>query len=361
MKSLRAFAMGFIVILCAFLGGCSTFSDKTASISTVYAAMAILSFFMLVCYCFLARKFDAWFFVLFLSVLVVNTGYYVLSISSTIEGALTANRVSYLGSVFLPISMLFIVLRVTRIGYKKWIPYVFVSLGIVIFLIAASPGYSDIYYKQVFLEFVNGSTVLRKIYGSWHVIYLFYLLFLFSSMLCAIAYSAKKKLFHSHEHAVIIAAAVFVNIGVWFIEQMVSMDFEMLSVSYIISEMFLLGIDLVVSVQQPKTPMPATDSHQSQLTAADTLKDSHIHEMPGVSNNNTLTEKELQFEAGISELTLTERIIFNYYIQGKSTKEIMAELNIKENTLKFHNKNIYGKLGVSSRKQLCEIFEKLNK
>ena len=33
----------------------------------------------------------------------------------------------------------------------------------------------------------------------------------------------------------------------------------------------------------------------------------------------------------------------------------MAALNIKENTLKYHNKNIYGKLGVSSRKQLVSI------
>lgn len=33
----------------------------------------------------------------------------------------------------------------------------------------------------------------------------------------------------------------------------------------------------------------------------------------------------------------------------------MAELNIKEDTLKFHNKNIYSKLGVTSRKQLLHF------
>ena len=32
--------------------------------------------------------------------------------------------------------------------------------------------------------------------------------------------------------------------------------------------------------------------------------------------------------------------------------EILAILGVTENTLKFHNKNIYNKLGVSSRKQL---------
>ena len=30
-------------------------------------------------------------------------------------------------------------------------------------------------------------------------------------------------------------------------------------------------------------------------------------------------------------------------------------MDIKESTLKYHNRNLYGKLGVSSRKELLEI------
>ena len=33
----------------------------------------------------------------------------------------------------------------------------------------------------------------------------------------------------------------------------------------------------------------------------------------------------------------------------------MANLNIKESTLKYHNRNLYGKLGVSTRKELLEL------
>ena len=33
----------------------------------------------------------------------------------------------------------------------------------------------------------------------------------------------------------------------------------------------------------------------------------------------------------------------------------MLRLSIKENTLKFHNKNLYSKLGVSSRKELLKV------
>ena len=40
---------------------------------------------------------------------------------------------------------------------------------------------------------------------------------------------------------------------------------------------------------------------------------------------------------------------------GKTAKEIVEILGIKENTLKYHNKNIYSKLGISSRKQLLRF------
>ena len=52
-------------------------------------------------------------------------------------------------------------------------------------------------------------------------------------------------------------------------------------------------------------------------------------------------EKCRFLEKNISALTPTEKAIFDFYIEGKSTKEIMKELDITENTLKFHNKNIY--------------------
>lgn len=54
-------------------------------------------------------------------------------------------------------------------------------------------------------------------------------------------------------------------------------------------------------------------------------------------------------------LTPKEREIFDYYLDGKKAKEIMEISCINQNTLKYHNRNIYSKLGVSSRKQLLEF------
>lgn len=51
-------------------------------------------------------------------------------------------------------------------------------------------------------------------------------------------------------------------------------------------------------------------------------------------------------------LTPKEKEIFSLYLDGKTTREIQQISEINENTLKYHNRNIYSKLGVNSRKQL---------
>jgi len=58
------------------------------------------------------------------------------------------------------------------------------------------------------------------------------------------------------------------------------------------------------------------------------------------------------FLAGIHSLTPTERKIFDYYLDGLSVKDIISVASIKESTVRYHNQNIYSKLGVNSLKQM---------
>ena len=61
------------------------------------------------------------------------------------------------------------------------------------------------------------------------------------------------------------------------------------------------------------------------------------------------------FICNLKTLTPAESRIYELYLEGKTAQEIAAILGIQENTMKYHNKNIYGKLGVSSRKQLLRF------
>ncbi|MBR4286695.1 MAG: hypothetical protein IKT55_03190 [Clostridia bacterium] len=338
--------LSFLLLIFSFIivaPGCGITGDKTGSLLIIYIVTTVFSFVMLVGYFIISKKKSLWFIVLYTSIFIVNVGYLCISLSGNVTEALLANRIAYLGSVFLPYSMFMIILSVSNIKFKKLVPIVLVILSVVVLIIAASPGYSCIYYKSVELVNVNGVSILEKTYGPLHFVYLIYLVSYFASMIGVIIYSVIKRKNTSQVYPGILAFTVFINIGLWLLEQFIRTDFELLSVSYIISGMFLLALNLITKDDSAKP--------------CDVIVSNEVNEdiIKAESEENTSETESKQVNIDLSGLTKTERKIYDYYIEGKSTKEVMAELNITENTLKYHNKNIYGKLGVSSRKQLIDI------
>jgi DNA-binding NarL/FixJ family response regulator len=59
-----------------------------------------------------------------------------------------------------------------------------------------------------------------------------------------------------------------------------------------------------------------------------------------------------QFSSNLETLTTTERAVFNLYLRNLGAQQIADKLFVSINTIKFHNKNIYSKLKVSSLKEL---------
>ena len=340
-KSVLSFLLISTLLL---ISGCAPIGSKNASMAIIYVATTVFAFLLLIGYSFFIKKKQPWFLVLYTSVLVVNIGYLMLTLAKTLDTALWANRIAYLGSVFLPLSMLKSIQKISNMKYEKWLNGVLIGISAVVFFIAASPGWLDIYYKSVTLENVGGVSVLNKEYGPWHSIYLFYLVGYFITMTSIAIHAFKTKKIESTTHAVIVLVAVFVNICVWLIEQLVKFDFEFLSISYIITEIFLLGVYLVIQEhRQIIEALKATSPAQPEPEKVELTKESQ-----------ELLEQCKFLREQLPTLTAKEKELYDCYLAGKSTKEVLAELNIKENTLKFHNRNLYSKLGVTSRKQLIE-------
>ena len=347
-----------LLFLIFVMTGCNPIGDKTASFTIIYAATTVHSFLLLLGYCFLIRKKSVWFVLLFSSVLVVNIGYFCLAVSSSLEESLLANRIAYLGSVFLPLAMYMITLNVTNTKFRKWFPVTLLCVSLFVFFVAASPGYLDIYYKEVSFEIIDGVSTLVKVYGPWHLLYLVYLLGYFSAMVAAIIRATIKKTIDTTAHAVILAIAVFVNIGVWLIEQLVSIQFEILSISYIISELFLLGVHLVINENQRLIEIAVEKENIRRFASVgERQRESIMVKSDDISDAdcNCLEIFDLSFDI----LTQTEHKIFEAYINRVNTKDIIATLGIKEDILKYHTKNICNKLGVSSHKELLEAYKQI--
>jgi DNA-binding NarL/FixJ family response regulator len=138
---------------------------------------------------------------------------------------------------------------------------------------------------------------------------------------------------------------VFGNIAVWFIEKFIPWDFEFLSVSYLFSEVILLGlywmmqdyvrVDLISQpVQEAPRPVPTDPSMEEKLSRA----------LARLSPEEALSSRESEVLALV--------------LAHKKRKEIAEELHLSENTIKTYTRTLYGKVCVSSREELYTLLIK---
>lgn len=188
------------------------------------------------------KKRDIWLLLVCVSVSVCNLGYFMLVISHNLDDVLNSNRISYLGSVFLPFFMLMMVLRFCGIKRSKVLTISLATVGIIMLGITTSPGILPIYYSSVDVEFVDGATKLVREYGPLHLLYYVYLFGYMLSMVGVTLFAIAKKKIKSRLHTVLLLCTVFCNIIIWLVEQFLPRGFEWLSVSYILTECLILAI-----------------------------------------------------------------------------------------------------------------------
>lgn len=314
--------------------------------STIYGIAFCVSFLMMGVYYFVDRKHDKWLLLLFVSVAVCDFGYFLLSLSKTLDAALWANRIAYLGNVFLPFSLMMMIMTLSRFTYPKWLPKVLVAVNLAMFLIAASGGFLPIYYKNVSLGFADGYPVLIKEYGPLHSVYKVFLFAYFVAMVAVIVHTAVKKTVVSSKHTVFLAFVVIGNIAIWLVENMIHSSFEFLSISYIVTEGMTL---LLYSILQdygitdpPKEIVTATEQHTETVGTLKAFTGEQI-------------ESIMKSWGAVDTLSQREKEVLRFLLENKKRKVIADTLFVTESTIKKHTAAIYRKLETANR---AELFEK---
>ena len=322
---------------------------KTGNMALVYGAVAAISVLLLISYLLWEKK-ERRFLTLFFCVAAVNCGYFLQAVATSLTGAMMANRLSYLGAAYSVLVMLLIIMDVCLIRRSKWMTGILVGISTLAFLLAASGDWLGLYYKAVSIETVNGMTRLIKEYGPLHILYTVYLLSYFVMMVVVILHAAKMRKLVSPQYSVFLVAVVLCNLMVWAVEQAVDVDFEFLSVSYIVTEVMLLliyGMLRDYGIVQPGGQVISVQ----MLTQLNTRQISPGALPPGM-------EDLFQgFAEKLKTLSSAERRILNYYIDGHDTADIPDLAFISIHTVKKHNRSIYQKLGVASRDELMLYIE----
>lgn len=321
--------------------------------TTLYGIIFAVSLLMIVAYFLVDRKRDTWLLLLFICVVVCDLGYFLLSVAKNLDFALWANRIAYLGNIFLPFSILMMIMNLSRFTYPKCLPGILIGNNMIMFFIASSGGWLPIYYKNVSFEIINGVGTLIKDYGLLHNLYKFFLFAYFTAMIVIIIYTAVKKTVISTKHSVFLAMVVIGNMAIWLIENTIKAEFEFMSISYIVTEgliLFLYGI--LQDYGLADTQGISSVAVMTQTEMPQTISNEQIVNIRYFEQNQI----DVIFENwdNILSLSQREKEVLRLIMQNKKRKDIADELFVTESTIKKHTSSIFKKLNINNRSELFE-------
>lgn len=318
--------------------------------SIFYGIVCLISFILLIVYFIIDKKREKWLMCVFISVLVCNTGYFMLSISRNLNLALISNSIAYIGNIFLPFFMLMLILEICNIKHSKILTYSLLAVGLVMIFITTSGGYLPIYYKEVTLQVIEGGALLIKDYGVLHSLYYVYLFGYMIAMISIIIYAIIKKKITSKMHAIFLSIIVLGNILVWFIEQLIENYFEFLCISYIINEGLLL---FLYEMLREYEFIKVNKKDENIITNVD---------MSVLDLTNKLSEEQVALVftnwQALNILTNREKEILKHILLGQRRKEIAVNLYLSESAVRKYTTSIFRKLEVNNRTELCKKAKK---
>ena len=317
-----------------------------------YGVIFLLSLVLLPVYFLFMRKkqSEPWLFVLFVSVAIVNLGYTLTAFSKTVDFALFANKITYLGQVLIPLCMFMLILKLCGYTYKKWVLGVLIGAAVIMFAIICTTGYLDWYYTSATIEKVDGATVLHKEYGVLHPINLIYVILYFIGMITVIGLSLGQHKSASQKHACGMLLIVLGNIAMWCFGKVIPWNVEFLSVTYLMSAggfliEWLMLQDYVHKKDIPKYTQAEKKELAIQITTM-TMEEKISKVLFHLKNGENLTPREQE--------------VLELILQHKKRREIGELLYVSESSVKLYTRTLYSKLGVSSREELYALLTQKN-
>lgn len=180
---------------------------------------------------------------IFVTIPVGILGDLFLALSTNVEEALLANKISYFGASYLPLFVFFGFLSICNIKLSSRIKAILAIFCTLIFILASTAGFSDIYYVKPFYRMVMGvGNFGVEAFGPAHFLFNIFLGFFVVADIFVIIYSASTKKNVSMKTLLLLSLLEIVGIISFFISRAMDSDALVMPAVYIISELIFLTI-----------------------------------------------------------------------------------------------------------------------
>ena len=187
------------------------------------------------------KRFSVFLTLIFAFVPIACLGYFLTSISRTVEEAIVGIKISYLAAYLHPFLM-YALFNLCNLNLKKRIRLLILGISTTFFLFALTIGYNGLFYKTISVEFVNDKMIFHKTYGLFHTLYYIQIFVYMAISLYATFYAIRKKNDVSRHNLHLLLVCEILTIVIFFIGKISSLNVELAPLAYVSSEIILLMI-----------------------------------------------------------------------------------------------------------------------
>lgn len=207
----------------------------------IAAGFSIISLFILI-FTFENKKVNYYFMMLMLVMAISNVGYLEIGLSDTVEQAVMANKVAYMGGCFTSPIMVFLICSIAKINISKWCRlgiylYCFIVYGMILTI-----DHNRLYYTEYHIEQFGDSTILVNSYGPGHMFFYFILYGAIVAQIFLLVYCMLKKNYVSRKNLRMLIILEMFNVSLFFWGMIINPDFEIMPALYAFDGWILLFV-----------------------------------------------------------------------------------------------------------------------
>lgn len=208
-----------------------------------YYAILILSIVLTGLYMLVWRRhYDVHITLLFVLIPIVNLAHLLLAESKTLDAALMAAKLIYLGGPFLQLLIMLSVFGLCRINVNRWIRVALLLLCIVGYFFVLTIGRIGLFYKSATLVSAHGVSTLHKVYGPMHTFMQGIVILYFLISVVVIVRTMLRNNQIGRKILIMMIFPEIVSVFGYFIGRMLVPDVELLPLTYVSAQLVYLLI-----------------------------------------------------------------------------------------------------------------------
>lgn len=213
-----------------------------------YFVTAILAFLNLVVFIYRdnGKKTSYYLKILLIIQCVANFGYLALGVSRTLEEAILANKITYLGGCFMPPIMAYYMCSLCNIKLKRWVKSFCFLFSVAVYAMVLSTGFSNFYYSSIRMGKVHDATALVVEHGiGYNFFYIILYGYMVADIIITIVAFIKRQVTKKNLYLLITMQSI--TIIAFLMGRAIDPTFEIIPAVYVVDGFILVMIQMQLS------------------------------------------------------------------------------------------------------------------